>query len=97
MTKKDTVYQWTAPCHTTFDHIKCRLIEAPVLSFLDFIKQFTLETDASDYKKGMIVAAAGGPHNCQCFQFSYAIVLLLLGEYSTSNGNRVPFAIILNS
>ena len=52
---KNTVYQWTAPCQIAFD-LNCRLIEIPVLSYPDFTKEFTLETDPSITGLGAVLS-----------------------------------------
>jgi hypothetical protein len=45
LTKKDQSFLWTLACQKTFDTLKLRLIEAPILVRLDFEKPFILDVD----------------------------------------------------
>ena len=56
LTKKDALYQWTPTCQDTFDELKQKLTQAPVLAFPDFSKSFILETDASGSGLGAVLA-----------------------------------------
>ena len=56
MTKKDALYQWTPKCQDTFDELKQKLTQAPLLAFPDFSKSFILETDASESGLGEVLA-----------------------------------------
>ena len=40
--KKDTPYQWNSSCQDTFEQLKQKIIQAPVLAFPDFSKHFIL-------------------------------------------------------
>ncbi|MCG8626969.1 MAG: RNA-directed DNA polymerase [Proteobacteria bacterium] len=59
LTKKDAPFDWTASCEQSFEQLKQRLIEAPVLVFPNFEKEFLLETDASG-KEGSWCCARSG-------------------------------------
>ncbi len=56
LTRKGVIYQWNAACQLVFDRLKCSLTEAPVLSYPDFERDFTLETDASTKGLGAVLA-----------------------------------------
>ncbi len=53
--KKDTPYVWTEKQQTAFDRLKQMLIQAPVLSYPDFTKPFTIYTDASGIGLGAVL------------------------------------------
>ena len=40
LTKKDTPFVWTDDCQRAFDTLKCLLMEAPLVVFPDFSKNF---------------------------------------------------------
>ena len=54
--KKDTPYVWTGKQQTAFDQLKQMLIQAPVLSYPDFTKPFTIYTDASGIELGAVLS-----------------------------------------
>ena len=56
LTKKDAPYQWNSSCQDTFEQLKQKLIQAPVLAFPDFSKHFILETDASGVGLGAVLS-----------------------------------------
>ena len=45
--KKDIPYKWITKQQVTFNRLKERLIQAPVLTYPDFERPFVLYTDAS--------------------------------------------------
>ena len=47
--KKDHKFEWTDTCQQTFDELKKRFTEEPVLMMPDQTKPFQIETDASKY------------------------------------------------
>ena len=49
LTRKDTPFQWTAPCQKTFKMLKGFLLEEPVLKYPKLDLPFILYTDASKY------------------------------------------------
>jgi len=55
-TQKGVPFQWTDACQTAFDTVKRRLIEAPVLRYHNFSKDFVLETDASVKGLGSVLS-----------------------------------------
>ena len=56
LTKKEVPFAWTTVCQTSFEQLKGKLVEAPVLAYPDFDKEFTLETDASIHGLGAILS-----------------------------------------
>ena len=54
LTKKDQAFEWKQPQQIVFDMLKQRFTTAPILTFLDIDKQFSLETDASDFATGAV-------------------------------------------
>ena len=53
--KKDAVFEWTKECQTSFDLLKKRFSEEPVLMMPNQTKPFQIETDASKYASGAIL------------------------------------------
>ena len=51
--KKGKHWKWTEEHQQSFELLKTRLTEAPILACPDFTKTFTLQTDASDYGLGV--------------------------------------------
>ena len=47
LTKKDKIWEWNQECQESFDKLKSKLSNTPVLAFPDFKVQFILMTDAS--------------------------------------------------
>ena len=45
--KKDHQFRWTKECQEAFDSLKNKLINAPVLAFPDYSRQFIVTTDSS--------------------------------------------------
>ena len=56
LTCKDTKFVWNPQCQDTFDHLKNLLVNAPLLVYPDFTKDFVLETDASGSGLGAVLA-----------------------------------------
>ena len=56
LTRKDTVFHWSADCQTAFDRLKTLLITSPITAFPDFSQAFRLYTDASTSGLGAILA-----------------------------------------
>jgi hypothetical protein len=55
LTKKDKVFDWTEACQQSFDKLKGKFSEAPVLLMLDAMKEFTIESDASKFASGAVL------------------------------------------
>ena len=47
LTRKDTVFHWSADCQSAFDCLKMLLTTSPITAFPDFSQPFQLYTDAS--------------------------------------------------
>ena len=56
LTKKNQKFHWGEKQETSFQTLKRKLCEDPILRFPDFTKQFTLTTDASDYAVGAVLS-----------------------------------------
>src|SRR5436189_605734 len=54
--KKKTPFEWTDKQQRAFDFLKERLMEAPILQYPDFGKQFILYTDASGTGLGAVLS-----------------------------------------
>ena len=54
--KNQHKFKWDAGCQAAFDHLKCKLTKAPILSYPDFTLPFILQTDASDTAIGAILS-----------------------------------------
>ena len=53
--KKDQKFEWTEECQKTFDDLKKRFTEEPVLMMPDQTRPFQIETDASKYATGAVL------------------------------------------
>ena len=56
LTSKGAVFKWTNQCQKAFDDLKDSLVSAPILTYPDFSKSFSLETDASAKGIGAILS-----------------------------------------
>jgi hypothetical protein len=54
-TKKDKVFKWTEACQQSFNKLKQKFSEAPVLLMLDAMKEFTIESNASKFASGAVL------------------------------------------
>ena len=54
--RKGEAYKWTSECQKAFEILKKKLMEAPILRFPDFKKEFLLYTDASKECLGAILS-----------------------------------------
>jgi len=59
LTQKDKPFSWTPECQKSFDELKERFLEEPVLKMIDTTKQFVLETDASKWAIGAVLKQLG--------------------------------------
>ena len=55
-TKKGKVFEWTTECQQSFESLKKKLVNSPILQYPDFDKPFILTTDASNYALGAILS-----------------------------------------
>ncbi len=62
LTKKAVIWNWGEPQQHAFEELKTRMCSCPVLTQLDFNKQFFLQTDASAYGVGAILSQEGDHH-----------------------------------
>ncbi len=47
LTRKGAIFQWTTQCQSAFGALNTKLVDAPVLAYPNFQRDFVLETDAS--------------------------------------------------
>lgn len=59
--RKGVPFRWGSEAEAAFQQLKQALTSAPVLGLLDFSKQFTVETDASDAGIGAVLSQEGHP------------------------------------
>ena len=59
LTRKDTPFKWDLDCQQSFECLKNKLVQAPVLAYPNFTKDFCLETDASIKGLGAILSQVG--------------------------------------
>ena len=56
LTHKDTAFNWSADCQTSFDTLKRQITSAPILRHYDRSEKAVLETDSSDYVNGGVLS-----------------------------------------
>jgi len=56
LTKKDKIWDWNQECQESFDKLKSKLSNTPVLTFTDFKVPFVLTTDASTVGLGAVLS-----------------------------------------
>ena len=67
LTKKDKKFDWTPDAQLSFDTLKQRFTEEPVLMMLDHSKPFQIEVDTLKYATGAILTQTdsnGDRHPC---------------------------------
>ena len=57
--KKDRKFEWTKECQNTFNLLKRKFTEEPVLMMPDLTRPFQIETDASKYATGAVLTQLG--------------------------------------
>ena len=53
--EKDTKFNFDAACQSSFEEIKSRLVEAPIMAKPDWNSEFEIMCDASDYAMGVVL------------------------------------------
>ena len=53
--EKDTKFNFDESCQNSFEEIKSRLVEAPIMAKLDWNREFEIMCDASDFAMGAIL------------------------------------------
>ena len=54
--KKGKTFDWTEECQKSFEILKVKLINPPVLQYPDFARTFALTTAASNYTLGVVLS-----------------------------------------
>jgi hypothetical protein len=57
--KKYCQFHWTKECQQSFDTLKYKMVTAPILVFLDWIKEFHVHVDVSYIALGDVLAQLG--------------------------------------
>ena len=83
LTHKDVPFDWSAECRQAFQTLKQLLMEAPILAYPDFTRDFLLETDASGAGLGAVLTqrqddnqirpVAYASHTLQPYEKNYGI------------------------
>jgi len=55
LTRKNKVFEWTANCQLSFEALKAKFSESPVLLMPDPTKPFVVESDASKFATGAVL------------------------------------------
>jgi len=55
LTAKGVRWQWTQAKQQAFNHLKDRLVEAPILAYPDPVREYILDTDASNHNVGAVL------------------------------------------
>ena len=53
--EKDAKFNFDEPCQSSFENIKSKLVEAPIMAKPDWTKEFEIMCDASDYAMGAVL------------------------------------------
>ena len=53
--EKDTKFYFDESCHNSFEEIKSRLVEAPIMAKPDWNREFEIMCDASDFAMGAVL------------------------------------------
>ena len=53
--EKDTKFKFDESCQRSFEEIKSRLVEAPIMAKPDWKKEFEIICDANDYAMGVVL------------------------------------------
>ena len=56
LTRQNVKFHWDEECQRAFEALKRKLVEAPVLAYPSFTKDFMLETDASIEGLGAVLS-----------------------------------------
>ena len=62
LTERNFPFKWTAECQRCLEELKCRLTTTPVLAYPDYSRRFILDTDASDFAIGAVLAQHDDGH-----------------------------------
>ena len=55
LTRKEALFQWSAECETAFETLRTKLSTSPLLTYPNFSKDFTSETNVSKFGPGAIL------------------------------------------
>ena len=54
--KKDEAFKWIEDCEKVFAILKYKMVNAMILEFLDYLKEFHVCVDASSISPGVVLA-----------------------------------------
>ena len=57
--REDKEFNWTEECHISFEKLKRKLVEAPILSFTNWLIKFHVHIDATGLAIGAILTQPG--------------------------------------
>jgi RNase H-like domain found in reverse transcriptase len=90
--KKDKEFVWSEECQESFDQLKKRFTEEPVLMMPDHLKPFQIQVDSSLFATGGILTQMdtnGDRHSC-----AYLFKILMKEQQNYDTGGRGLLAII---
>ena len=91
LTEQGRQFKWTTECDSAFATLKNRLITTPILSFPDYSKAFTLDTDASQEGIGAVLSQE---HDGQERVIAYASRTLSKAERKYCNTRKELLAAV---
>ncbi|MCP3662607.1 MAG: DDE-type integrase/transposase/recombinase [Gammaproteobacteria bacterium] len=82
--KKEHRFHWNPEAQNAFDTLKAKLTEAPVLQYPDFRREFTIETDASGYGVGAVLAQNNEQNRLQPVAYCSRVMSAAERNYSAT-------------
>lgn len=92
LTKKDTLFQWSAECQAAFTLLKKALTEAPVLAYPRFDVGFLLETNASRVGLGAVLAQKQEDETIRPVAYASRTLQAHERNYGVTEGARSPWS-----
>lgn len=70
LTKKKSIFLWTERCQASFDLMKSKLTNPPILAYPNFSREFIITTDASDLACGAVLSQLDDEGNDKPVQYA---------------------------